>query len=163
MRGMFLVRISSLTFAILVCFVVVLGTSALLIRPLSADNELIINGGFEDGWNGWDKYSLGRGYASLDPVNPYDGQYSLAIQGTPTPQVGVTYGSGVRQTVEGSALPLDMEFEFWTKPWVSGKGIVQITAMLTLYTTRQTTGPAVLKIVYYVAWLGESERGKHQA
>lgn len=154
---MFLVRISSFIFLFLACLVVVLGTSALFFQSLSADDELIVNGSFEDEWNGWDKYSLGRGYASLDPVNPYDGQYSLAIQGTPTPQAGTTYGSGVRQTIEGAGLPLDLELEFWTKPWVSGNGIVQITAMLTLYTTHQTTGPAILKIVYYVAWLGEAE------
>jgi len=151
-----LLRTSSFV-SILICLVVVLSISAAFTQSLSARNELIMNGGFEEGWNGWEKYTLGRGYASLDPVDPYEGQHSLAIQGTPTPQAGVWYGSGVNQTIESSSLPLDLEFAFWAKPWVSGKGIVEIKALLTLYTVFQTSDIRVLKIVYYVAWLGGTE------
>jgi hypothetical protein len=143
--------------SILLCSVMALGASTLLAQPSSGTDELLLNGGFEEGWSGWEKYSLGRGYASLDPVDPYEGQYSLAIQGTPTPQAGVVYGSGVRQTIEKPALSLDMEFAFWVKPWVSGKGVVDIKAMITLYTTHQITGAKVLKLMYYVAWLPEAE------
>jgi hypothetical protein len=151
----FSVRIGSILLAV-ICLIVVLEASTLLAQPASRV-ELVTNGGFENGWEGWEKYSLGRGYASFDPVKPYDGQFSLAIQGTPTPQSGTEYGSGVRQNIEGSPLPINLDFSFWVKPWVSGKGIVQIKAMLTLYTSRQSAESSVLKIIYYVAWRGDAE------
>jgi len=138
------------------CLFAALGVSMHYAQP-SSGIELVVNGGFENGWEGWEKYSLDRGYASLDPVDPYDGQYSLAIQGSPTPQAGTKYGSGVHQTIENSNLPLDLDFAFWVKPWFSGRGIVEIKAMLTLHVSHQTAGARVLKILYYVAWLGEVE------
>ena len=152
-----MLRKVSYNFSILMCLVAVLGASMLLVQPVSGRIELVLNGGFEEGWQGWEKYSLGRGYASLDPVDPYEGLYSLSIQGTPTPQVGAVYGSGVYQTIERTGLPLDLEFEFWVKPWASGKGIVEIKAIATLHVTHQTTGSKILKIVYYVAWRSEAE------
>jgi len=144
-------------FSSLAFFLVVLGVSTLLIHPVSGNVELIVNGDFEDDWKGWEKYSLGRGYAALDPAYPHSGQYSLSIQGTATPQSGVVYGSGVNQTVEAAGLPLDLEFSFWVKPSSSGQAAAEMKAVLTLHLMHQTLGPKILKMVYYVAWEGGAE------
>ena len=150
-------RIRPILFSSLAFFLVVLGVSTLLIHPVSGNVELIVNGDFEDDWKGWEKYSLGRGYAALDPAYPHSGQYSLSIQGTATPQSGVVYGSGVNQTVEAAGLPLDLEFSFWVKPSSSGQAAAEMKAVLTLHLMHQTLGPKILKMVYYVAWEGGAE------
>jgi hypothetical protein len=85
--------------------------------PLPTGRDILVNGGFESDFDGWERYSYGEGLTNLSAIVRHQGNYSLTTLSWLSP----TYpnrpnGGGVYQVIERPDLSFDMNFSFCVYP-----------------------------------------------
>ena len=133
----------------------------LMLFPVHARTELVVNGGFESGLNGWKPYVYDDVYGRVNITQgtSRSGSWSLRTYIDPARESPYTQkrGGGVAQTLPINIKGLDVVFSFWVMPAVVGDhSYTNIRALIRL----ELKDGKSLNFFYHVAWaptaLGES-------
>ena len=121
--------------------------------PLPTGPDILVNGGFESDFNGWERYSYGDGVANLSAIVVHQGNYSLATSSRLSPtRPDRPNGGGVYQVIERPDLSFDMNFSFWVYPmYVIRESTTDVRAWIVFHTNEK-----VFKIYYYISWHDKS-------
>jgi len=133
----------------------------LMLFPVYARTELVVNGSFESGLNGWRPYVYDEVYGRVNITQgtSRSGSWSLRTYINPAREIPYTQkrGGGVEQTLPTNIKGLDIVFSFWVMPAVVGDhSYTNIRALIRL----ELKDGRSLRFFYHVAWaptaLGES-------
>jgi len=117
--------------------------------PIPTGPDVLVNGGFESDFDGWEKYTYGVGEVNLSAIAVHQGNYSLATSSRFSPtHPDRPNGGGVYQVIERPDLTFDMNFSFWVYPmYVTRQSTTDVRACVIFQTNEKT-----FKIYYYVSW-----------
>jgi len=121
--------------------------------PLPTGPDILVNGGFESDFNGWERYGYGDGVANLSTIVVHQGNYSLATSSRLSPtRPDRPNGGGVYQVIERPDLSFDMNFSFWVYPmYVIRESTTDVRAWIVFHTNEE-----VFKIYYCISWHDKS-------
>jgi hypothetical protein len=127
----------------------------------SSSSEVVVNGGFEIQFDGWDPYVIDDMYgrANLTSGNSHSGESSLRTYAIPMRKSPYTLkrGGGARQIISTDVNDIDMMFSFWVTSSIIGEN--DYTNIRSIINIELTDG-RLFNLSYYVAWapriVGES-------
>jgi LPXTG-motif cell wall-anchored protein len=119
----------------------------------SSSSEIIMNGGFERQFKGWDPYVINDiyGRVNLTSGNSHTGESSLRTYAIPlrkSPYV-LKRGGGVNQIISKDVNKLDMVFSFWVMSSLIGEN--DYTNIRSIINIELTDGH-LFNLSYYIAW-----------
>ena len=131
--------------------------SVLLFEVLSVSavsgDDLIVNGGFESQFDGWEPYVYYEGYGLVDLTSgtSHSSTWSLRTYVYPTGKCPYARkrGGGVKQVLSNNVEDLNMLLDFWVMPAIVGQNSytnIRSTIHMELKDGRS------LNISYYLAW-----------
>jgi len=117
--------------------------------PVPTGPEILLNGGFESGFDWWEERAYGDGEVDLSSTVAHQGDHSLVIRSMFSPSCSCSPNGGeVHQIIERPDLTFDMNFSFWVYPWyVIQKSTSDVRASIAFRTDEET-----FRIYYYVSW-----------
>jgi len=119
----------------------------------SSNTEIIVNGGFEAQFKGWDPYVINDiyGRVNLTSGNSHTGESSLRTYAIPlrkSPYL-LKRGGGVNQIISEDVNDLDMVFSFWVmSSLIGGNDYTNIRSIINI----ELTDGHLFNISYYIAW-----------
>lgn len=119
----------------------------------SSSSEIIVNGGFERQFKGWDPYVINDiyGRVNLTSGTSHTGESSLRTYAIPLRKSPYTLkrGGGVNQIISEDVNDLDMVFSFWVMSSLIGEN--DYTNIRSIINIELTDGH-LFNISYYIAW-----------